>query len=74
MKGGEAEKESKRDKRSGEKSGERRERGGERERRERERVVSGTLYQGEDGTLLIHQRRQGPRKSMVVKQRANGDV
>lgn len=42
--------------------------------REGERVVSGTLYQGEDGTLLIHQRRQGPRKSMVVKQRANGDV
>lgn len=42
--------------------------------RESERVIRGTLYQGEDGTLLIHQHRQGPRKSMVVKQRANGDV
>lgn len=36
--------------------------------RERERVIRGTLYQGEDSTLLIHQHRQGPRKSMVVKQ------
>lgn len=35
---------------------------------ERERVIRGTLYQGEDSALLIHQHRQGPRKSMVVKQ------
>lgn len=37
-------------------------------------MVSGTLHQGEDSILLIHQRRQGPKKSMIVKQRANGDV
>lgn len=42
--------------------------------RERARVIRGTLYQGEDSALLIHQHRQGPRKSMVVKQWANGDV
>lgn len=47
---------------------------GREKEREREGVVSGTLYQGEDGALSIHRRRRGPRKSMVVKQRANGDV